>query len=108
MKRFIIINLLSYIITIVSLFGQSYSKFGIDTTGNNIPKGLALNSIAPDFTAKDQHGKAINLYNILKNKKVVLFFYRGNWNGSLADKGYPLGDTKLCDLTGQHIHFLAF
>jgi len=59
--------------------GQSYSRFGIDTTGGNIPYGLKINSIAPDFMAEDQDGKKIHLYDLLNRKKVVLFFYRGNW-----------------------------
>lgn len=43
------------------------------------PKGLPLNDNAPDFMAKDQHGKNISLKNELKNGPVVLVFYRGQW-----------------------------
>lgn len=43
------------------------------------PEGLFINSKAPDFRAKDQHGKEVRLKDLLKNGKVVLIFYRGQW-----------------------------
>jgi peroxiredoxin len=43
------------------------------------PKGLNVNDTAPDFSAKDQDGKLINLKDQLKNGAVVLVFYRGQW-----------------------------
>lgn len=43
------------------------------------PEGLFLNSKAPDFKAKDQHGKDVRLRDLLKKGKVVLVFYRGEW-----------------------------
>lgn len=43
------------------------------------PKGLNLNDKAPEFTAKDQHGKSISLSTELKKGAVVLVFYRGQW-----------------------------
>jgi peroxiredoxin len=43
------------------------------------PEGLFINSKAPDFKAKDQHGKEVRLRDLLKNGKVVLIFYRGQW-----------------------------
>lgn len=61
------------------LYSQSYSRFGIEASEDNIPEGLTVNSIAPDFIAKNQYSKEILLYDILKKQKVVLFFYRGNW-----------------------------
>ena len=42
-------------------------------------KGLKVGDIAPDFTAKDQNGKAITLQKALKKGKVVVLFYRGYW-----------------------------
>lgn len=59
--------------------GQSYSRFGVDTSGGKIPQGLELNAIAPDFKAENQDGNDIHLYDLLNNQKVVMFFYRGNW-----------------------------
>jgi len=42
--------------------------------------GLKSGSQAPQFTAKDNLGKIIDLKAILKSHKaVVLFFYRGQW-----------------------------
>ena len=43
------------------------------------PEGLFLNSKAPDFKAKDQHGNDVRLKDLLKKGKVVLVFYRGEW-----------------------------
>jgi peroxiredoxin len=43
------------------------------------PKGLNVNDIAPDFTAKDQNGTIINLKEKLKKGSIVLIFYRGYW-----------------------------
>ncbi len=43
------------------------------------PAGLKVNDKAPEFSAKDQNGKIISLQNELKNGKVVLIFYRGQW-----------------------------
>ena len=43
------------------------------------PEGLFLNSKAPDFKAKDQHGNDVRLKDLLKKGKVVLLFYRGEW-----------------------------
>ncbi|MBC7947595.1 MAG: AhpC/TSA family protein [Chitinophagaceae bacterium] len=43
------------------------------------PEGLFINSKAPDFRAKDQNGKEVRLKDLLKNGKVVLVFYRGQW-----------------------------
>lgn len=74
------ITLLAILIS-VSIVAQSqpYHKFGVDTLQGNIPKGLAISDIAPDFTAKDQSKQQVNLYSLLNDNKVVLFFYRGNW-----------------------------
>ncbi len=43
------------------------------------PSGLKVNDKAPEFSAKDQNGKVISLNDELKNGKVVLIFYRGQW-----------------------------
>ena len=43
------------------------------------PEGLFISSKAPDFRAKDQHGTEIHLKDLLKQGKVVLVFYRGQW-----------------------------
>ena len=42
--------------------------------------GLKKGIKAPEFTAKDNDGKTIDLKKLLKShKSVVLFFYRGQW-----------------------------
>ena len=52
---------------------------GIVALSQEAPEGLFINSKAPDFKAKDQHGKEIRLKDLVKQGKVVLVFYRGNW-----------------------------
>ena len=80
MKIFKLILAVSLQLAVIAcLNGQSYSRFGMDTTGGNVPRGLELNSIAPDFKALNQDDKEIHLYDLLKSQRVVLFFYRGNW-----------------------------
>lgn len=51
--------------------------FGIDKR-YPIPKGLKKGDRAPDFKFSD-NGKTQSLYSILKQKPVVLVFYRGYW-----------------------------
>lgn len=43
------------------------------------PKGLQINSKAPEFSLKDQHGNLITFSTELKKGAVVLVFYRGQW-----------------------------
>lgn len=49
------------------------------TIAQTAPEGLFLNSKAPDFKAKDQNGKTVQLKDLRKKGKVVLVFYRGQW-----------------------------
>lgn len=65
MKKFIsIIGFLMIVITAVA---------------QEAPEGLFIASKAPDFRAKDQNGNLIRLKDLLKEGKVVLVFYRGQW-----------------------------
>lgn len=41
--------------------------------------GLKVGDKAPNFSAKDQNGNNIKLYDALKKGKVVVVFYRGYW-----------------------------
>ncbi len=43
------------------------------------PDGLKVGDTAPDFTAKDQEGKTVNLNETLRKGPVVILFYRGQW-----------------------------
>ena len=51
----------------------------LNSNAQTNPIGLKVNDKAPEFSAKDQNGKTISLQNELKNGKVVLIFYRGQW-----------------------------
>lgn len=46
---------------------------------NDKPIGLNVGDTAPDFTAKNQSNKDVNLKELLKSGSVVLLFYRGEW-----------------------------
>ncbi len=59
-------------------FSQDYIKYGIDNK-LDIPKGLSIGDIAPDFTGTNQNGEIISLSESLRKGKVVLIFYRGYW-----------------------------
>lgn len=43
------------------------------------PQGLNVNDVAPQFAAKDQNGKEVNLKKLGKSGLVVMLFYRGQW-----------------------------
>ena len=43
------------------------------------PEGLKVGDTAPDFSAKDQEGKTINLKKVLQKGPVIMLFYRGQW-----------------------------
>ncbi|MEG2593652.1 MAG: redoxin domain-containing protein [Bacteroides sp.] len=45
----------------------------------NAEQGIRVGDKAPDFTLKDQNGKEVNLYQLLKKGPVVLNWYRGGW-----------------------------
>ena len=43
------------------------------------PEGLKVNDKAPNFSAKDQNGKTVELNKLIKSGSVVIVFYRGEW-----------------------------
>lgn len=49
------------------------------TIAQMAPQGLPVGASAPNFSAKDQNGKAIVLKDVLKQGPAVLIFYRGEW-----------------------------
>ena len=58
---------------------KNYLKFGLDVQDHQVPKGLKKGTKAPNFSAVDQYGNKLNLEQILNEKPVVMFFYRGYW-----------------------------
>ncbi len=53
-------------------------EFGVDLN-KHLPVGLNVGDKAPDFELPNQNGELVKLSTVLKDKPVVLFFYRGNW-----------------------------
>ena len=51
----------------------------IQSLAQEKPYELKIGETAPNFTAKDQDGQAVELYKILEKSPVVLMFYRGAW-----------------------------
>lgn len=61
---------------IITLVAATFTFF---SNAQTKPAGLQVNDKAPEFTAKDQNDKVISLKDKLKDGKVVLIFYRGQW-----------------------------
>jgi peroxiredoxin len=57
------------------------------------PTGLETGVVAPDFEATDIHGKKIHLYELLKEKPVILFFFRGEYCTGCLKKSSELQDS---------------
>lgn len=53
-------------------------KYGVDTNAH-IPKGIKVGEEAPKIVAVSLNGDTINSNEILKEKNIVLIFYRGKW-----------------------------
>lgn len=49
------------------------------SNAQNANQGIRIGQKAPDFTLKDQTGKEISLYQLLKEGPVVMTWYRGGW-----------------------------
>lgn len=47
----------------------------------NAPTGVAVGQVAPDFTLRDQHGKAVSLSDYKGTKNVVVVFYPFAFSG---------------------------
>ncbi len=65
-----IITVLASCFFALSIFAQSQTMK---------PEGLKAGDVAPDFIAKDQDGKPVQLKELLKKGDVVVIFYRGQW-----------------------------
>jgi peroxiredoxin len=70
--------LLALLLTIISITSFSGQAKAIAET-NNLISPLLNGQQVPYVDTKDISGKDVNLSKIIKNKKTVLFFYRGGW-----------------------------
>ena len=66
-------------ITLLLSFLLIISSFAFAQAETFYPEGLKVGDVAPDFSAKDQYGKTINLKQALQKGPVVMLFYRGQW-----------------------------
>ncbi len=68
--------------------------------------GLKVGEKAPNFTAKDQNGKAVSLNDALQKGKVVVLFYRGFWCPNCSKAIKSLQDS-LQLLTEKNVSVIA-
>lgn len=78
MKKLLIIIVLIPILSFAQDKTKAMSKKGIDTT-KYIPIGLRVGDRAPLIDAIAISGKNINSDEIIKEKEIVVIFYRGEW-----------------------------
>ena len=57
---------------------MAMNKKGMDTT-KYIPKGLKIGAKAPEINLYSIEGKQVSSLELLKEKQVVIIFYRGEW-----------------------------
>jgi len=76
MKRLVLIVMMS-VFSILG-FAQEDIGFGVDMDGN-IPKGLNVGDKAPMFVINSIDGQKVDAASILKEKELVIIFYRGEW-----------------------------
>jgi len=58
---------------------EKYEKLGVSEESIQNLKAVSVGTTAPDFTANDQFGNAIELSRLTQKGEVVLIFYRGYW-----------------------------
>lgn len=80
---------LYYCCFVVCLFFMA----SVASAQSEYPTGLETGGIAPDFEATDIHGKKIHLYELLKEKPVILFFFRGEYCTGCLKKSSELQDS---------------
>ncbi len=64
------------IIFAVTVFGQE--EYGIDTN-HDLPEGLDVGDKVPHFKAYDLDGNLFDSKETLKEKNIIIIFYRGHW-----------------------------
>lgn len=57
------------------------AKYGLAISDKNVLGGLTSEDKVPNIKGIDQNGNKIDLYDMLKEGEVVVFFYRGIWCG---------------------------
>ena len=78
MKRYILILLLFPSILFAQEGLKALEKKGIDTK-EYIPKGIKVGEKAPEIRLTSVAGKIVISSEILKEKELVVIFYRGKW-----------------------------
>jgi len=71
--------LLAFALFALQSIAQDMSDYGI--ASDDIPTGLNIGDIAPDFIARTADGSTFDLSDALRKNAVALVFYRGYWCG---------------------------
>ncbi|MBL4668878.1 MAG: redoxin domain-containing protein [Flavobacteriales bacterium] len=78
MKKILVILFIIPLISFAQTSTETMIKKGMDTT-KYIPLGLQVGDMAPIIVGRSLNGEHINSGEILKEKNIVLIFYRGEW-----------------------------
>jgi peroxiredoxin len=71
--------LLSIFVCLISVsFAVAQEEYGVDTN-HDLPLGLNVGDKAPYFKAHDLEGNLFDSKETLKDKDIILIFYRGHW-----------------------------
>ena len=71
--------LLSIFVCLISVsFAVAQEEYGVDTN-HDLPVGLNVGDKAPYFKAHDLEGNLFDSKETLKDKDIILIFYRGHW-----------------------------
>ena len=80
MKQLILISLLLVLGWSGIVYGQAESVAPEVDVDSNVPAGLTVGDLAPNFVAKTSATEKIELRSLLRTGPVVVVFYRGNWS----------------------------
>ena len=78
MKKIIVLFLIVPTISFAQNYSKAMEKKGIDTN-KYIPKGLNIGDSAPLIEGISIYSTKINSNEIIKEKEIVVIFYRGEW-----------------------------
>lgn len=78
MKNIVVLLFLLPLLTYAQEHTKAMVKKGMDTT-KYVPKGLMVGEVAPEINSLSVDGSIVNSSKILKEKELIVIFYRGEW-----------------------------
>ncbi len=108
MKAYSIILCVSLILGVYPLVGQDGNSNEEVDQNQNVPEGLMVGDMAPDFTVRDIYGQNISLKQALRDGPLILVFYKGSWEGEDMQYLFTLNDSlSSFDETGAQVVALS-